>query len=387
VKKNVFPVFMVFVAMGFVDAVGPFVSLAKKEFDLNNAVAALIPFVGLSMFGLLSVPAGIFQHRHGKKMVLIGGLAVSLLGVLTASFGLHSFPLLLITVVLIGAGAAILQVAGNPIMRDVSPPGKYARNLSLGQFAKAVGSLSGPLIPAIAARFFNVSWQIVFPVYSVALVLTLVAAGTITLPSRHDSTAAATLGSCLALLKKPAMLAMAGAIFLYVGAEVSVSAGIPLFLKERFGLEISRVGLLGTGLFFLALTVGRFGGGMILNWVRPSRFLVATSVVSLCGLVTLFAPARNIAIMGFLLTGLGFANIFPLVFSTAIDSMPERANEISGLLVTAIAGGAILPLLMGVLADRSSVRTAWVVPLGAILYVFLLALWRLNARPLAEAAC
>jgi fucose permease len=67
--------------------------------------------------------------------------------------------------------------------------------------------------------------------------------------------------------------------------------------------------------------------------------------------------------------------------------MPERANEISGLLVTAIAGGAILPLLMGVLADRSSVRTAWVVPLGAILYVFLLALWRLNARPLAEAAC
>jgi fucose permease len=88
--------------------------------------------------------------------------------------------------------------------------------------------------------------------------------------------------------------------------------------------------------------------------------------------------------MGFLLPGLGFANIFPLVFSTAIDSMPERANEISGLLVTAIAGGAILPLLMGVLADHSSVRTAWAVPLGAIVYVFLLALWQLRARPLVE---
>ncbi len=146
-KIRTFPVFLAFLAMGFGDAVGPFVGLARDEFHLSNAVASLIPFVGFSMFGLLSVPMGVFQDRRGKKTVLILGLAIALVGLLNASFGLTTFVRFLLTVLLLDAGAAILQVAGNPIMRDVSPPGKYARNLSLGQFVKAIGSLSGPLIP------------------------------------------------------------------------------------------------------------------------------------------------------------------------------------------------------------------------------------------------
>src|ERR1039457_1007449 len=177
-RLRTFPVFLAFLAMGFADAVGPFVSLAKNEFHLSNAVASLTPFVGLGMFGLLSIPAGIFQARKGKKFVLILGLAVALFGVLIASFGLHSFPRFLITIVLLGAGTAILQVAGNPLMRDVSAPGKFARNLSLGQFFKAIGSLTGPILPVIAARYFGASWEVIFPVFSVALLIPLLAATT-----------------------------------------------------------------------------------------------------------------------------------------------------------------------------------------------------------------
>ena len=151
-KLRTLPVFLAFLAMGFGDAVGPFVSLAKSEFQLSNAVASLIPFVGFSMFGLLSVPVGLFQDKRGKKFVLLMGLAVALVGLLNATFGLSSFPSFLVTILLIGAGAAILQVAGNPLMRDVSEAGKYSRNLSLAQFVKAIGSLSGPLIPVVAAR-------------------------------------------------------------------------------------------------------------------------------------------------------------------------------------------------------------------------------------------
>lgn len=147
--------FLAFLAMGFVDAVGPFFSLARDEFHLSNTVASLIPFVGLSMFGLLSIPAGVFQNRHGKKLTLVLGLAVALAGVSIASFGLNSFLRLLCAIVLLGAGTAVLQVAGNPIMRDVSPEGKYARNLSLAQFVKSIGSLSGPILPVIAARYFG----------------------------------------------------------------------------------------------------------------------------------------------------------------------------------------------------------------------------------------
>jgi fucose permease len=363
------PVFLAFLAMGFGDAVGPFVGLAKNEFQLSNTVATLIPFVGFSMFGLLSVPFGVFQDKRGKKLVLILGLCVVLAGLLNASFGLDSFARFLLTILLVGAGAAILQVAGNPIMRDVSSEGKYPRNLSLGQFVKAIGSLSGPVIPVVAARFFGASWKVIFPIYAVAILVTLVAVAALRVGRKEPEHKAATLTSCLALLKNGYVLAMVTAIFLYVGAEVCVSAGIPLYLKERFDIDINRVGLLGTGLFFTALTIGRLSGGLILNWMAPRKFFLLTCAVSVAGLLGLGIPDRTLAVASFFLAGLGFANIFPLVFSLAVESLPERANELSGLMVTAIVGGAFLPPLMGFAADHSTVQISFLVPLAAILYV------------------
>jgi len=368
-RLRTFPVFLAFLAMGFADAVGPFVSLAKNEFQLSNTVASLVPLVGFSMFGVLSVPVGVFQDRRGKKFVLMMGLLVALAGLLNASFGLDSFRRFLVTVLLLGAGAAILQVAGNPIMRDVSDEGKYARNLAFGQFVKAMGSLSGPLIPVIAARYFGASWKVIFPIYTVALLITVSAVSGLRVSRQESERKAATFGSCLALLKNGYVLAMVGAIFLYVGAEVSVSAGIPLFLKERFDIDINRVGLLGTGLFFTALTIGRLSGGVILNWASPRRFFLVTCATSIAGLLGLFMPARSLAVTGFFLAGLGFANIFPLVFAIAVESMPEHTNELSGLMVTAIVGGALLPPLMGLVADHSTVQFSFVVPLAAILYI------------------
>ena len=368
-RLRTFPVFLAFLAMGFADAVGPFVSLAKNEFQLSNTVASLVPLVGFSMFGVLSVPVGVFQDRRGKKFVLMMGLLVALAGLLNASFGLDSFRRFLVTVLLLGAGAAILQVAGNPIMRDVSDEGKYARNLAFGQFVKAMGSLSGPLIPVIAARYFGASWKVIFPIYTVALLITVSAVSGLRVSRQESERKAATFGSCLALLKNGYVLAMVGAIFLYVGAEVSVSAGIPLFLKERFDIDINRVGLLGTGLFFTALTIGRLSGGVILNWASPRRFFLVTCATSIAGLLGLFLPARSLAVTGFFLAGLGFANIFPLVFAIAVESMPEHTNELSGLMVTAIVGGALLPPLMGLVADHSTVQFSFVVPLAAILYI------------------
>jgi fucose permease len=288
---------------------------------------------------------------------------------LNASFGLDSFGRFLVTVLLVGAGAAILQVAGNPIMRDVSGEGRYARNLSLGQFVKAIGSLSGPLIPVAAARFFGASWKVIFPIYAVAILITVLAVSALRVERGRNDHKASTVASCLTLLKNRYVLAMVAAIFLYVGAEVCVSAGIPLFLKERFDIDISRVGLLGTGLFFTALTIGRLSGGVILNWMAPGKFLLLTCAVSVAGLLGLWTPDRTLAVSSFFLVGLGFANIFPLVFSLAVEHLPSRTNELSGLMVTAIVGGAFLPPLMGFVADRSTVQISFVVPMVAILYV------------------
>ena len=368
-KLRTLPVFLAFLAMGFGDAVGPFVSLAKSEFQLSNAVASLIPFVGFSMFGLLSVPVGLFQDKRGKKFVLLMGLAVALVGLLNATFGLSSFPSFLVTILLIGAGAAILQVAGNPLMRDVSEAGKYSRNLSLAQFVKASGSLSGPLIPVVAARWFGASWKVIFPIYAIATLVTLVAVSGLRVDEKRDKDRPATLASCLKLLGNGYVFAMVATIFLYVGAEVSVSAGIPLYLKENYAIDINSIGLLGTGLFFTALTIGRFSGGVILSWMSARKFFILTSLVSILALAGLFVPNRSVAVASFFVAGLGFANIFPLAFSITVESMPQFTNELSGLMVTAIVGGAILPPLMGLVSDHSSVEIGFLVPMLAMVYI------------------
>ena len=374
-RLRALPVFLVFLAMGFGDAVGSFVSLAKDHFVLSKATANLIPLVGLLMFGILSVPMGIFQDRTGKKTVLVLGLAVGLVGLLMASFGLTSFPLFLVTVLLMGSCATMLQVAGNPIMRDVSEEGKYSRNLSLAQFVKAIGSLSGPMIPVIAG-YCGLSWTLIFPIYAAVLLLTIISIMTLRVQERRVPDAQpATLASCLALMGNGYAAMMVAAIFFYVGAEVAVNAQIPLYLKEQFGVDVQKVGLLGTGLFFAALTIGRFSGGVLLNWFSPTKALLATCILSLAATIGLFLPQPAIAVTmaGLFVLGVGFANIFPLVFSITVDRMPEHTNALSGLMVSAIVGGAVLPYIMGFVADKSTVQWSFLVPLAAIAYILVVA--------------
>jgi len=381
------PVFLAFLAMGFGDAAGPFVSLGKQQFNLSTFMAQLIAFTAFIMFGILSIPMGVYQDKKGKKFILILGLCIMLAGLLIPTImGFSTFSVFLLTVLLLGAGATTLQVAGNPLMRDVSEEGKYSRNLSLAQFVKAIGSLSGPLIPVIAARAFGLSWQVVFPVYSAAIIITLLSAATMSVKTTPVSShGTATLRSCLALLKNGYVLMMVLAIFLYVGAEVSVSATIPLYLKDRFSIDIAKTGLLGTGLFFAALIIGRFSGGVVLNWIRPKTFFMITCLLSIVGLLGLFFPFRSVAAASFFLAGLGFANIFPLVFSITVDSMPEHTNALSGLMVTAIVGAAFLPPLTGLLADATnSVQMGFLVPLAAILCITWAAGVNLRNAPVAK---
>jgi fucose permease len=370
-RTSAFPVFLAFLAMGFADAVGPFVSLAKAQFQLSNFSAQLVTFTGFLMFGVLSVPMGVFQDRLGKKKVLLLGLSVMLAGILIpALMGLSTFPVFLVTVLLLGAGGTILQVAGNPIMRDVSAEGKFSRNLSLGQFVKAIGSLSGPLIPVLALRWYGLDWQVIFPIYSVAVAITLIACATLKVNPEEPNRQRATFGSSLAMLGNGWVAMMILALFLYVGAEVSLSSGIPLYLSDRFHVDINKIGLLGTGLFFMALMIGRFSGGVLLNWMKPRTFFVVTSLLSILGLLAMFSGSEPLSVVGFFVIGLGFANIFPLIFSIVIDKLPEHSNALSGLMVMAIVGGAIVPPLMGLVADAThSVQTGFVVPLLALAYI------------------
>jgi len=369
-RSKAIPIFLVFLIMGFGDAVGPFVGLAKETFHLSNTVAQLIPFVGFLMFGLLSVPMGIFQDRKGKKTTLLLGLLLAFIGLTIPVFTISSYLLFLVTIVLLGAGAAVLQVAGNPAMHDVSPEGSFSSNLSFAQFIKAIGSLSTAFLPVIFNKYFNLSWTDVFPVYSITILITIVVLLLVNLDEKKNSgSGAASFSSCFSLLKEPFVLWMVLGIFFYVGAEVSVSSGVPIYLRDRFGIDIQKSGLAGTGLFFLALMTGRFLGGVILRVISPAVFLRITSFISVLGLLGLLINNSLVSFISAIVIGLGFANIFPLIFSIAIDRMPDRSNELSGLMVTAILGGALIPPVMGAVADKTSSMIGFIVPLLCILYI------------------
>ena len=167
-KKNHFasvPVFLAFLVMGFGDAAGPLSSQLQADFQLSGFQTGLVTFMGFIMFGLLSVPMGLVQDRKGRKQVMLMGLLAAFVGMLLPIMGNYeSFPLILGGLLFMGTGATMLQVAGNPIMRDVSPEGKYSRNLSFGQFVKAIGSLSSALIPILANKFWGMDWKLLFPV-------------------------------------------------------------------------------------------------------------------------------------------------------------------------------------------------------------------------------
>ncbi len=368
--------------MGFGDVVGPLVGLAKDTFQLSYTMAQLVPFAGFIMFGVLSVPMGVYQDKKGKKFILVLGLLVALIGLslpmMNGMYGARvqfspgeyfSYYVVLLSILLLCAGATILQVAGNPVMRDVSPEGTYSKNLTLAQSIKAVGSSLGFLLPPLVALTFGLEWSILFPVFSILIVVTLLLVSPLKISEHKDPDAKpASLRSCLALLKNGYVFVMVVAIFLYVGAEVSMSSGVPILLKENFGVK--GFGLwVSWAIFYLPIVLGRFGGSIILGRMSAKKFLVVTVMAAILGVLAMFTPSELVTYVGIVLVGLGFANIFPLVFSITIDRMPERSNELSGLMVTAISGGAIVPLIMGKVVDSTSVLAGFAVPLLCLLYI------------------
>ncbi len=381
-KVNTLPIFLAFLCMGFGDVVGPMVSLAKETFELTNFLATLLPFSGFLMFGLLSIPMGIYQDRKGKKKVLLIGLIIAFIGlllpILSGMYGpivednaveLHSkFYVILASILLLGAGATVLQVSGNPIMRDVSAPGMFSSNLSLGQSIKAIGSSLGFLLPPFAVMA-GMDWTLLFPIYAVLILITFGWTSRLKIEEvKHEDETPASIASCLSLLKNKYVLMMVLSIFVYVGAEVSMSSGIPILLKEEFGIQGFSLWL-SWGLFFLPILIGRFSGAAILTKIKPIKFLFATVFLSIIGVLLLILGNTVLAYIGIILIGLGFANIFPLIFSITVDKLPERANELSGLMVTAIVGGAFIPPIMGYVADLTSVLLGFLVPLVCLIYI------------------
>ena len=365
--RKTLPVFMSFIVMGFVDIVGVATGFIKKDFMLADNIAQLIPSMALFWFFVLSVPSGILQDRYGKKRMLNIGMLLTGIA-MVIPFIHYSFPVMLVAFIVLGIGNTIIQVSANPLLHDVAPRDKYSSYMSLSQFVKAIVSLLGPAIAALMSTMFG-NWKLVFAVYAFTSVLAIIWLYFTQFEETKSSHGAATFKSCFSLLKNRFILFMAIGIFMLVGCDVGMNSNIANFLQNQFGLTLERASL-GISLYFTALMIGRFLGAVILNWITARRFLLFTSILALVSLIgILLSPSILMVQIAIFMVGLGSANLFPLIFSIALEKMPDRANEISGLMIMAVSGGAFLPPVMGMVSTNFGVKASFLVLVFAMIYL------------------
>lgn len=380
------PIFLAFLLMGVADAMGPMSDAVQKQYALSTVMSTLLSFFVFIAFAVFSVPGGLLAARIGKKKLLMLGLGLNAVAMLVPSLHAPSFGMLLGCIFVLGVGTTFLQVSGNPIMRDVSPPGAYSRNLSFAQGIKGLGSTASTyLVTAVAAipMFKDMGWRGAFPLFFVLMSVAFVSVAFLKVEEAKPDVPPS-IGSSLGLLGKPVFFFAVLGIFLYVGAEASMGRFLFPGLKEM-GMEESTASKFGPAMFFLLLTIGRLLGGAVLTVMSPRTCFRLSALLGLVGAGLIMTGSTKLAIVGVFAAGLGFANIWPMLFSITVEEQPERANELSGLMCMAISGGAIVPLVMGALVDQKLKSFAFVVPAICFAYLLVLSLKGGGKQPVAAA--
>ena len=370
-KSNlaVLPVLFSFFIMGFADVVGISSSYVKQDFGLSDSMANLLPMMVFLWFAVFSVPTGVLMNKLGRKNTVLLSIVVTLLALLVP-LATYSYTMVLIAFALLGIGNTILQVALNPLLTNVVSGEKLTSSLTLGQFVKAIASFIGPIVAGVASGTFG-NWKLIFPIFASVTLLSGLWLLLAPIPKEQSSSETAGFAASFKLLKDPVMLSFFFAIVVLVGIDVGLNVTLPKFLMERTVMPLEKAGL-GTSLYFAARTIGTFIGAILLMKYSGRKFYIGSAVLGILALVVMVAVPGPVSLMYIMIfcSGLAVANVFSIVFSAALRRKPEYANEVSGLLIMGVAGGAIVPPVMGVVSDTAGQTGAMLVVL--LLFVYLL---------------
>ncbi len=367
--RQVIPVLLSFFVMSFVDLVGIGKDRVAGDLELSEFILGLIPFSAFIWFFFLSVPVGILQARVGKKLMLNIGMAVTGIGLLIPFF-FYSFATVITGFTLLGIGNTIVQVSANPLLVDVVPGNRVSSFLSFSQFIKAIGSMiAAPLAVLFASRFGD--WKLLFLVYGIVSLLSVLWLANVKISESAITEKAPSLGSAFRLLGNSFVLMMVLTIFLVVGIDVGFNYFSGTFLTEKFGIGADAAQT-GRSVYFFGRMLGTFAGALMLTKLSSRKGFLYSALISIATIVLiLIVPSKAAAWVLVFLLGLGVANIFPLAFSLTIQKYPERGNEISGLMMMAISGGALIPPVIGLVSDSLGVTAGMGVLLLCAAYILI----------------
>jgi MFS transporter, FHS family, L-fucose permease len=378
--SKISPVLMAFFVMSFVDLVGIGVDRVSKDMSLSATVAQLIPSAAFLWFFILSVPVGVLQSRLGKKTMLNVGMGVTALGLLVPFF-FYSFAMVLVGFALLGIGNTIVQVSANPLLVDVVPGNRTSSFLSFSQFVKAIGSMLGaPLAAFFAAQFGDQNWKLLFLVFGIVSILAVLWLGSKKIEETKLKGYKATFASSFKLLGNGFVLLMILSIFLVVGVDVGFNSNSGQFLIKQFHIDQTAAES-GRSVYFLGRMLGTFAGAIMLTRISSRKFFMWTSVLGIICLVAILLVKSPAMAWGLVfLIGLAVANIWPLVFSIAIEKHPTQSNEISGLVMMAISGGAVIPLLVGWISDLSNIALGMTLLVACMIYLWAVSVYCLKKQ-------
>ena len=352
-KVSLVSVMLCFFAMGFVDLVGIASNYLKENLHLSDSLANVFPSLVFFWFLICSVPTGMLMNKIGRKKTVLLSLVVTLVSLLLPIFH-NGFGIMLVSFSLLGIGNALMQTSLNPLVSTIIKGNHLASTLTFGQFIKAIASFLAPYLAMWGAMgilpTFELGWRILFVIYLVVgIFATLLLAGT---PIEEEPVeSASSLGDCLKLLGKPIVLISFIGIMCHVGIDVGTNTTAPKILMERLGWTLNEAAF-ATSLYFIFRTIGCLTGSFFLRVMKTRHFFIISILLMALGMIGLMVSQNNIVLyIAIAMVGYGNSNVFPIIFSQALLSIPEKKNEVSGLMIMGLFGGTVFPLLMGFAAD------------------------------------
>lgn len=393
-------VLVTFLAISIITGVmGPIFPSLKSDFQINNTIVACFPFAFFIAYGVMSIPAGLLTEKLGERRVMIAAFIIAALG----SLSFASYPTLsvaLISLFCIGSAMALLQVVINPLLRVSGGEENYAFYSMLGQLIFAVGGMIAPqlfsslvqglqggetgilvtlLSGVVPSSMPWVSLYWVFVVISMAL---LVAVFCIRLPSVElkDDEKVGGMKLCLSLFSNKTVLLFFFGIMAYVGAEVGITTSMSLFLQTYHGLDPVTAGADAITAFWQAMAVGCCVGLGLMKLIDSAKVLLIFSAAAIVSyLAALFSPL-DLSLWAYTATGFFLSVMYPAIFSLGLNSLRQHHGSAAGIFCTGIAGGALVPLIVGIVADVSGdYRTGALFVIFPLTYVLSIGLW---AKPL-----
>lgn len=366
------PVLFGFFVMGFCDIVGISSDYVQRSFNWSPVMTGFVPSMVFIWFLFLGIPVGNQMNKWGRKNTVLISMAITVVGMILPLLAYDSVTCM-VAYALLGIGNAILQVSLNPLLNNVITNKAFlTSSLTVGQVIKAASSLVGPEIVLLAVGYFGADkWYYCFPILGCITLLS--ALWLIATPIEREknivSDSSLSMKNTFALLKDRTILLLFLGIFFIVGVDVATNFISSKLMAIRFGWTDEYVKF-APQVYFLSRTVGALLGAFLLTRIAEMKYFrvnIVACIVALLVLIGVDEDIVNIVCIG--AVGFFASSVFAIIYSMALQARPEKANQISGLMITAVAGGGVVTPVIGFAIGAIGIIGGVMVVLACVLYL------------------